>query len=205
MVTLVIQAGGESRRMGADKALLPFLGQPLILRPLKRLIPLADELLVTSNQPENYRFLGLRPIPDLLPGTGALGGLYTALSVARHPFVAVAACDMPFASLEIFSLELAILRETDADAVIPRTDAGTEPFHAVYRRQSCLPHVQTALEQGKRRVDAWFGQVRIHYLERTEILPYDPDGLAFININTPEDLRGAERIARRESSPGDPE
>ena len=88
MLTLAIQAGGESRRMGSDKALLPFLGSPLVLRLFSRLAWIADEVLVTSNQPEPYRFLGLIPIPDLLPGLGALGGLYAALSAASHPFAA---------------------------------------------------------------------------------------------------------------------
>jgi molybdopterin-guanine dinucleotide biosynthesis protein A len=195
MLTLVIQAGGESRRMGSDKALLPFLGQPLILRLLNRLARIADEVLVTSNQPENYFFLGLTPIPDLLPGFGALGGLYTALNAAGYPYVAVVACDMPFASPELFAVELALLRETDVDAVIPRSEAGKEPFHAVYRCDTCLPHIQAALDAGKRRVDAWLPQVKIRYLEPPEILPYDPNQLAFLNINTLEELKAAERIA----------
>ena len=116
----------------------------------------------------------LPPSQTLLPGLGALGGLYTALSAARYPYVAVVACDMPFASLEIFALELILLQETGADAVIPRSEAGTEPFHAVYRRETCLPYMQSALEAGKRRVDAWFSEVNIRYLDHEEILPYDP-------------------------------
>jgi molybdopterin-guanine dinucleotide biosynthesis protein A len=201
MLTLAIQAGGESRRMGRDKALLPFLGQPMILRLLNRLARIADEMLITSNQPENYRFLGLTPIHDLLPGFGALGGLYTALSAARHPYVAIVACDMPFASPELFAVQLAILRETGADAVIPRSEAGTEPFHAVYRCDTCLTHVRAALDAGKRRVDAWFSQVNIRYLAPPEYLPYDPDQRAFLNINTLEELKEAERIANQEDAP----
>jgi molybdopterin-guanine dinucleotide biosynthesis protein A len=196
MLSLVIQAGGESRRMGSDKALLPFLGQPLILRPLSRLAGLANEVLVTSNHPEKFHFLSLTPIPDRLPGLGALGGLYTALSAARYPYVAVVACDMPFASLEILALELILLQETSTDAVIPRSKAGVEPFHAVYQRETCLPHIQSALEAGKRRVDAWFSEVNIRYLEQEEMFPYDPDQLAFMNINTLEELQEAEKIAR---------
>jgi molybdopterin-guanine dinucleotide biosynthesis protein A len=197
MLTLAIQAGGESRRMGSDKALLPFLGKPLILRPLQRLAKLADEVLITANQPEKFRFLGLTPFPDLLPGFGALGGLFTALSVASHPYVAVVACDMPFASLALFAAELDLLRESNTDAVIPRSEAGTEPFHAVYRRETCLPRVRTSLRSGLKRVDSWFSEVNIRYMELDEIQIYDPQELAFLNINTSEELRDAELIARQ--------
>ncbi len=85
MLTVAIQAGGESRRMGQDKALLPFLGQPLIVRVIERLKLLADEILVTTNHPQAYQFLGLPLYPDQQPGRGALGGLYTALNAASHP------------------------------------------------------------------------------------------------------------------------
>jgi molybdopterin-guanine dinucleotide biosynthesis protein A len=200
MLTLAVQAGGESRRMGADKALLPFLGKPLILRPLTRLAALAQEILVTSNAPESYRFLGLAPIPDIIPGLGALGGLYTALAAASFPYVAVVACDMPFASTELFTFELRMLHETGADAVVPRSPAGPEPFHAVYRREACLPYIETVLQAGKRRADAWFSLVNTHYLEPEDTLPYDPQGLVFLNINTPEELQEAERIAREKST-----
>src|SRR3970040_1082192 len=98
MLTVCIQAGGQSSRMGEDKALKPFLGRPLIQRLIERLSPVADELIVTSNRPEDYAFLDPRFTlhTDLKPGRGALGGLYTALASAAHPIVAVIACDMPF-------------------------------------------------------------------------------------------------------------
>ena len=197
MLTLAIQAGGESRRMGSDKALLPFLERPLILRPLQRLVTLADEVIITANQPEKYRFLGLTPFPDLFPGMGALGGLFTALSVSRYPYVAMVACDMPFASLELFAAELALLRESGADAVVPQSEAGMEPFHAVYQRTACLPHIRYALQAGMRRVDSWFSEVNICYMGSDEILTHDPERLAFLNINTIEELREAEIIATR--------
>jgi len=200
MLTLAIQAGGESRRMGSDKALLSFLGQPLVVRVLKRLAGIADEILVTTNQPEKYRFLGLPPIPDLLPGMGALGGVFTALSAANHPYVAIVACDMPFASPELFAYELATIREAGADVVMPRSQVGTEPFHAVYCRDTCLPHVWRALEAGKRRVDAWFKEVNIRYLNASEVEKYSPQGLAFLNINTMAELQAAVELAREEST-----
>ncbi|HEX9090568.1 MAG TPA: molybdenum cofactor guanylyltransferase, partial [Anaerolineales bacterium] len=135
------------------------------------------------------------PIPDLLPGYGALGGLYTALNAAGNSYVAVVACDMPFASPELFAVELAILRKSGADAVIPRSEAGTEPFHAIYRRDICLPFLRAALDAGKRRVDAWFSQVNIRYVTPPETLPYDQNRLAFLNINTLDELKKAEQVA----------
>ncbi len=202
MVSLVIQAGGESRRMGSDKALLPFLGQPLILRPLSRLAHLANEVLVTSNHPEEYRFLGLSPTPDVLPGMGSLGGLYTALSIARYPLVAVIGCDMPFASPALLAYQLELIQDDEADAVMPRSQAGSEPFHAVYRRQACLPQVESALQAGSQRVDAWFGQVQVRYLDPQETREHDPEGLAFLNINTPEEFARAETLARNDMPAG---
>jgi molybdopterin-guanine dinucleotide biosynthesis protein A len=198
MLTLVIQAGGESRRMGQDKALMPFLGRPLIERVIQRLAPLADEVLVTTNRQDSYRFLGLQLLPDLIPGRGALGGLYTAMASAHHPVVAVAACDMPFASRELFALERDLLEAEAADLVIPPSEEGYgyEPLHAVYRREACLPAIQSAIAADKWKLIAWFPQVRVRTLTAEEMQHGDPDGLAFWNLNTPEEFAQAEERAR---------
>jgi len=196
MLSIVIQAGGQSQRMGQDKALVPFLGQPLILRVLGRVAEMADELLVTANQPEKYAFLGLTPIPDILPGCGALGGLYTALSAAHHPLVAVIACDMPFVNPQLIAVEMALLNQTGADVAIVHTATGLEPFHAVYRRETCLPQVLAALEAGKRRVDAWFSQVNLVTIPEDSLQRLDPQGLTFMNANTPAELAAAEKQAQ---------
>ena len=195
MLTVVIQAGGESRRMGQDKALLPFLGRPLIERVIERVKPLAVEMLVTTNRPEDYGFLGLPLVPDLLPGRGALGGLYTALQAAARPLVAIVACDMPFANPALFAAERDLLLTSEADIAIPFSGEGLEPFHAVYRRETCLPAIEAALEAGKWRVDSWFSEVNVHTLQAEEIRRYDPRLLCFRNVNTPEELGEAEQLA----------
>lgn len=197
MRTLVIQAGGESRRMGRDKALVPFLGQPLIQRVLERLRPIADEHLITTNHPQNYRFLGLPLIADIFPGRGALGGLYTALQAAHYPFVAIVACDMPFASPHLFQMMFEILEKTKADAVIPQSREGNEPFHAVYRKETSLPLVREALEEGYWRADAWFSSANIRFMSTQEVALFDPNGLVFRNVNTPEEFSTAEELARQ--------
>jgi len=195
MITLAIQAGGESSRMGRDKALLPFLGRPLILRVVERLAALADEVVVTANNSADYAFLGLPLFADLEPGRGALGGLYTALHAAQHPLVAIAACDMPFASRALFEYERDLLIETGADVVIPSTVEGSEPLHAVYRRVTCLPAIKDALAAGEWKLIAWFPAVKVRTLTPAETARHDPQGLAFLNLNTPEEFRQAERLA----------
>ncbi len=197
MLTIVIQAGGESRRMGQDKALLPFLGQPLIARIVARFRPIANEMLVTTNRPEAYQFLGLPLYADLLPGRGALGGVYTALKLAQNPCVAIIACDMPFASPALAGAERDMLLANQNDLVIPHSGEGLEPFHAVYRRESCLPAIEAALQAGKWRVDAWFSQVKVQILRQEDILPFDTLGLCFQNVNTPEELQAAEALAQQ--------
>jgi len=196
MLTVCIQAGGASSRMGEDKALKTFLGGHLIERVVERLSPIADEVIVTTNTPDDYRFLGLRLVSDLRPGRGALGGLYTAIASAAQPVVAVAACDMPFASASLLEAASRLLVEEAADVVIARSEEGYEPLHAVYRRATCLPAIEAALDADQWKVIAWFPQVKVRILTSEEIKRYDPSGLAFWNVNTPEEFVEAEKIAQ---------
>jgi molybdopterin-guanine dinucleotide biosynthesis protein A len=184
--------------MGQDKALLPFLGRPLIQRVLERVEPLADEVLVTTNKPEAYRFLGLPLLADTLPGRGALGGLYTALRASSYSQVVVIACDMPFINAGLLRSELDLLHSSGSDLVIPQLEGGLEPFHAVYRKESCLPEIEWALAADKWRVDSWFSRVRVYRMPEEEIRKLDPHLRSFWNINTPEELELAIRAASSE-------
>jgi len=195
-LSVVIQAGGESLRMGANKALIPFLGRPLIERVIERVRPVADELLVTTNRPDQFSFLNLPLFSDRIPGQGALMGLQTALAAPRLPFVAVVACDMPFVNPGLIQFQLQTLIDLDCDLVVPLTDQGYEPFHAVYRRENCLLAVTAALNAGKKRMISWFDQVNVRELSAADIQPYDPGKRAFININTPEELAAIEQLAQ---------
>jgi molybdopterin-guanine dinucleotide biosynthesis protein A len=181
--------------MGEDKALKPFLGRPLIQRVVDRLAPAADEVIVTTNRPEDYAFLGLRLVPDLKPDRGALGGLYTAVASATQPFVAVVACDMPFASAALLEAAIRLMEQEEADVVIARSDEGYEPFHALYRRGTCLPAIEAAIDADHWKVIAWFPHVKVRILSVEEVQQLDPSGLAFWNVNTPEEFSQAETIA----------
>jgi molybdenum cofactor guanylyltransferase len=194
MLTVVVQAGGQSSRMGEDKALKPFLGKPLIQRVIDRLSPIADEIIVTTNRPDEYAFLKLRLVSDLKPGRGALGGLYTAIASASSPFVAVVACDLPFASAPVLEGACRMLVEEEADVVIYKTEKSYEPFHAVYRRETCLAAIESAIEADQWKVIAWFPQMKVRLLTAEEVKAFDPSGLCFWNLNTPEEFAKAEEI-----------
>ncbi len=197
-LTVVIQAGGESRRMGRSKALVPFLGRPLIERMVDRLAPIADELIVTTNEPEKLEFLlertdvEVRLERDLLPERGALRGLYTALAQASNPLVATVACDMVFASASLIVAEASRIAELRCDAVVPHNKHGYEPFHAVYRKATCLPAVRKALDEGHASAKSFFDAIDMHPFEREDVLAAEPRGGCFINVNTPDELRAVE-------------
>ncbi|MBI5354228.1 MAG: molybdenum cofactor guanylyltransferase [Chloroflexi bacterium] len=195
MLTVVIQAGGVSSRMGEDKALKLFLGRSLIQRVIEQLTPIADEIIVTTNRPVEYEFLGLRLVPDLKPGRGALGGLYTAVASAAHPLVAVVACDMPFASEMFFEGARRLMVQDEADVVIAKTDEGYEPFHALYRQETCLPAIESAIDADQWKVISWFSKVKVRTLNSDEVRSFDPSGLCFWNLNTPEEFLEAEKRA----------
>lgn len=195
MVTLAIQAGGQSRRMGRDKGLALLGGRPLAAHVLDRLRPLAEDLLLTTNTPEAYMFLGVRLASDPQPGSGALPGLATALEAARGERVIVVACDMPFVRPALIAHLLALAE--DSDVVIPRRQGEFEPLLAVYRR-ACLPAIRRALAGGQARMISFFPSVRVRPVDPSEWEPFDPDARSFFNVNTPEDLAQAEGMLAEE-------
>jgi molybdopterin-guanine dinucleotide biosynthesis protein A len=196
MLSIILQAGGESSRMGRDKALLPFLGIPLIQRLRDRFQKEGAEILVITNDFSGYEDLGLPLSQDLIPGRGALGGLYTALSISSYPLVGLIAADMPFASPQLIHQLADLILTTDYDGIIPSTQNGIEPMHAVYRRETCLPPVKDALEAGLWRLISWHEQANILIIDPEETRLMTGNDYTFLNLNTPEEFKAAEELAR---------
>jgi molybdopterin-guanine dinucleotide biosynthesis protein A len=188
-VSGIILAGGQSRRMGRDKALIDFQGQPIIVRVMAALRALTDDLVVVSNRSDVYGPLGAswgaRVVADYDPPCGPLGGIAAGLQAMDSELAIVAACDMPF--LNVALLRWLIARADGYDAVVPRTGDEYEPLHAVYRRTCCNPMVRR-IEQGDRRVISFFADVRLRTIEETAWRAIDPAGRSLVNLNTPGDL-----------------
>lgn len=130
---------------------------------------------------------------DPEPHAGVLPALAAGLSAASGEVCLTVACDMPFVSRGLFRRQLDLL--VDADVVIPRTADYLEPMHAVYRRAAVLAAIQAALTRGERRMISYFAEVRVREMVEPEWRALDPAGRAFFNVNTPEDLAEAQRLA----------
>ena len=199
-ITVALQAGGESRRMGQSKATVPFAGRPLICRMVERVSPVADDFIVTTNEAENLAFLheqyadlDIRLVPDVYDFRGALPGIYSALLAAKNPYVAIVACDMLCASPSLIAQEVISMDQSGADVVVPVNHHGYEPFHALYRRDTCLAAIDAAIKRGSRRAQSFFDDVRVCELPQSEVLKAEPMGGCFINANTPEELHLMEK------------
>jgi molybdopterin-guanine dinucleotide biosynthesis protein A len=193
MTAIAIQAGGKSRRMGRrDKALLELGGKPLIEHVLSRVSGLGKEILITTNNPADLEYLGVRLVSDRNPGAGALNGLETALAAARCDYVLVLACDMPFVSRPL--LEHILQLASRADVILPRPRGLNEPLQALYHRGNCLPAVRKAVADGEKRVISFFPQVKVHTVDDEILARLDPAGLSFYNVNDPMDLAEAEEM-----------
>ncbi len=198
MVSIAILAGGQSKRMGQDKAFLKINGQQVIERLIARLKPLTDDLFISTNSPEKYKAFGLRMVADIYPDKAALGGIYSAIYAARQPYVLAIACDMPFLNPAL--LQHLINLASRADVVSPLiTPPHPETLHTVYNK-SCLSAIETYLSANKLRIIGFFKEVTVHYVHRDEIARFDPDFHSFINVNTPKDWQQAQHIIEQEAS-----
>ncbi|TWJ17778.1 molybdenum cofactor guanylyltransferase [Geobacter argillaceus] len=198
-VTGVILAGGASSRMGSNKALLPQKGVRFIEGIYRTLAKLFEEVIVVTNSPEQYAFLPCRKVSDLCPGKGVLAGIHSGLIHSNDPAIFVVACDMPHLNAELIRYQVSLV--TGADLIIPSTDKGFEPLHALYRK-ACLPALEELLQSGtNRRVVGLMSRVCVRELLPEEIAPFDPEFNSFININTPEDyfrLRNGKKESPKE-------
>jgi molybdopterin-guanine dinucleotide biosynthesis protein A len=194
-VSGVILAGGASRRMGRNKALLELEGRPLIALIVERLRPVVDEVIVVADDTACYAPFADRCVPDVYRGVGTLGGIHAGLEAARHELVLVVACDMPFLKREVLDWFVAAAGGDggrEADLVILKHEAGVEPLHAVYRK-SCLPAIEATIRSGERCAFAFYDQIRVRYVAPAEIAALDPELESFRNVNTPAQWRRALR------------
>jgi len=150
-------------------------------------------LLVTADRARKG-VQGLRVVPDLCPGAGPLGGLYTAIVAASPARVLVVACDLPFLTAPF--LRYLAAGAPGVDAVVPRTADGYHPLCAVYAPSAAEP-IRRRIDSGRLKVIDALADLKVREIGPEEIARYDPDGILFFNVNTPDDHRRALRLLAR--------
>ncbi|HKS66193.1 MAG TPA: molybdenum cofactor guanylyltransferase [Candidatus Acidoferrales bacterium] len=198
-VAAFVLAGGESSRMGRDKALLEIGGTPMIVRVTRLAESVAGPVRVIGS-PQRFEALGLPAIRDDWPGAGPLGAIATALRASECAWNLVVACDLPYLTLEWLAFLIERARTSAGDVVLPMNDAGAEPLCAMYHK-NCEPAVWLALDRGVRKVIDGLAHVRVEYMERAEWKRFDSEGLLFKNMNSPDDYERAKaRFAKTQKT-----
>jgi molybdopterin-guanine dinucleotide biosynthesis protein A len=208
-LTVAIQAGGKSTRMGTDKAFALLDGKPLIEHVLDKVRQMDPaEILIITKTPERYPvYEGVKVVTDTAD-MGALGGLQVALSAAQHENLLMLACDMPFLNPALLAFIADLQTQPPSLAIVPRWEGQAEALHALYNRR-ILYTVRRRLDEGQLSLhrmlegitERWgerpsFGKhlidLGVRWLDALEYVHLDANGHSFTNINTPDDLRAAQ-------------
>ncbi len=185
-MTAIILAGGNSARMGQNKAFLSVDGVPIITRIHSLLAELFSEVIIITNQTELFKDFGSRTYADMIPDKGALGGLYTGVFFSEFEYSFCVACDMPFIKRSLVSF--LIKRAKGEDAIVPRTQDGLQPLHAIYSK-GCLNVMKQVIDEGRYKITDFYDLIRLEIIDEVDFLHLDPIRESFINVNTPDELR----------------
>jgi molybdopterin-guanine dinucleotide biosynthesis protein A len=189
-ITGIILSGGKSIRMGENKAFIRVGGVPIITRIYDLFKELFQEVIIVTNQKDLFSNFDSRVYSDLIPGKGALGGLYTGIFFSCFHYSFCAACDMPFIRK---SLVQYLIENIDGeDVIVPRTKDGLQPLHAIYSK-NCVNPIRKIIQEGKSKIIDIYNQVNVKIVDEKDFLCFDPDGESFINVNTPEELLSVRR------------
>ena len=192
---VVILAGGRSSRMGRPKAWLDFGGVPLLQRIISRLEPGFSRFLVVAAPGQDPPPTSASVVYDEQPGEGPVGGLVVGLTELRRPVALVVTCDVPFISPAIADY---LLEQIEGyDVAVPEWSGRLNPLQAAYRTSSCQPVLAELFAAGRRRPVDLYDRVSTRIIREEEIRAIDPEGLTFLNMNSPEDYERALEIARR--------
>ena len=177
-----VLAGGKSSRMGQDEALLPWKRSTL-LESVAREVFLAAGNATVIGSPERYGNLGFPVISDRIADCGPLGGLHAALSVTTGEWNLLVAFDMPAVASDLMKDLFASAEASGADALVPETPQGLEPFCAVYHAR-LLPIVESAIHSKLLKMQDFVTTIQVRWWPA-------PDASLFRNLNTPQELSGA--------------
>jgi len=192
-VSCVILAGGESKRMGTDKAHVQLAGRTLIERVLATVTPLFDDVMISARD-NAVEIDGTRFVQDRYAGRGPVIGLCAAMQEARHSYLFAIACDMPFVTSEL--IEFLASSPDGYDMVVPVRGGRPEPLCALYST-ACLKALAGRVENGKRGLVSFIentSELKARYISEQELRKIDPALRSFVDIDSTDALAEAEKM-----------
>jgi len=193
----VILVGGKSSRMGRAKALLPFDNEPLIAHVVRRLKSWFPEIIVVAAPDQELPELSAVLVRDEIAYQGPVSGIYHGLKAATKDVCFVTSCDAPFLNFEL--IDHLLEQISDYDVVVPFWQERFQPLHAIYRT-SVVPLLKEQLERGELRPIFLYDKVRTRKIQEAEIRRLDPEGLSFLNMNSPADYDAALQLWRERNT-----
>ena len=186
-----VLAGGQSRRMGSDKAFVSVNGHTLLERAIRTISDVAGAVWIVGSR-EKFDAYG-NVVEDEFPDHGPLGGIHAALRASQEDLNLILAVDLPF--MEARFLKYLVQRARDAAVMVtvPRAGGRWQPLCAVYRRDFAEV-AELALQASANKIDPLFRQVPLQVIEELELQEHGFAPEMFRNINTPEEL-GSARLA----------
>jgi molybdopterin-guanine dinucleotide biosynthesis protein A len=188
----IILAGGRSRRMGTDKAVVDFCGTRMIDRVSHTLSAVADPVVVVARTGADVSGVAAQVVEDERPYEGPLPAIVGGLRATGTERNVAVACDMPFLNTVLLQ-RLSELLDVNVDAVVPIASGHPQPLHAAYGDCAIEP-LLTAIAAGERSLKGALERLRVRWVPEIEWKSLDPQGHSFLNVNTPEELRAATEL-----------
>jgi molybdopterin-guanine dinucleotide biosynthesis protein A len=190
--TGIILAGGIGSRMGENKALKKLAGETLIERTVNRLSKSVHQIILVTNSPEEFSFLNIPMVPDILKGIGPLAGILTGLTHSATELNFFMACDLPFIHSE--AIDYLLKMRGTFDLIAYQTEKGVEPFCAIYSKK-LIAEIQSRIQKRNYEIHTLFNGKNaklIHF--NPQLRFYHPD--LFFNVNSPDDLKKAQDLLK---------
>ncbi|HKP36952.1 MAG TPA: molybdenum cofactor guanylyltransferase [Pyrinomonadaceae bacterium] len=192
-----ILVGGQSSRMGADKAQLVINGQSLIEIIAAKMSAVATSVSLVGDH-RTDRHVTLKNVPDTHPGWGALGGINAALGACRREWALIVACDLPLVTPELFHRLMSFAGD-QSDAVVPiQPDGRPQPLCAFYRRESCVGESKSLIEDNEHTPRALLAKLQTAWIEFAQLEDLRGAADFFLNVNTPADFAAAKRLLEQD-------
>jgi len=183
----LILAGGENKRLPITKGFLEINSKKILESNIELLNGIFDRVIISTNNPELYFYLGVPMVGDVFEHRGPMTGILSVLSIPEVSALFVTACDMPFIESELIKY-IVDKWSGRRDAIVPIFDNKPQPLLGIYSK-TIAQNMEQSIKNGERSLRKFLRRIDVLYIEEKDVRAIDPEGRSFVNINTMEDFQ----------------